>query len=224
MTPREYISHFVYNIGYEFFYYFGMLNVKRKYYMNSLFYHMKEYRKTNEISFSFINIDNIITVNDNHSGILSTTAQYSNYNNFNENKLSTKYDFIIIKNNENESILFFKDKDDDNKLNKLMDIYFNTEEKIFNNSDYSFLSYIINFNDTQYEIQLNDSCYNFGFIDNNIGHKHFIYWYIDYKYNIKLPNIDDFKYTLTIIDENANIKTDLQCENIILEKSNYIIN
>ena len=224
MTPREYISHFVYNIGYEFFYYFGILNVKRKYYMNSLFYHIKEYRKTNEISFSFINIDNIITVNDNHSGILSTTAQYSNYNNFNENKLSTKYDFIIIKNNENESILFFKDKDDDNKLNKLMDIYFNTEEKIFNNSDYSFLSYIINFNDTQYEIQLNDSCYNFGFIDNNIGHKNFIYWYIDYKYNIKLPNIDDFKYTLTIIDENANIKTDLQCENIILEKSNYIIN
>ena len=192
--------------------------------MNSLFYHIKEYRKTNEISFSFINIDNIITVNDNHSGILSTTAQYSNYNNFNENKLSTKYDFIIIKNNENESILFFKDKDDDNKLNKLMDIYFNTEEKIFNNSDYSFLSYIINFNDTQYEILLNDSCYNFGFIDNNIGHKNFIYWYIDYKYNIKLPNIDDFKYTLTIIDENANIKTDLQCENIILEKSNYIIN
>ena len=105
-----------------------------------------------------------------------------------------------------------------------MDTYFNKEETIFNKSEYSFLSYTINFNDKQYEIILNDTYYNFCIIGNNIGQKQFIYWYLDYKYHIKLPTINDFKYTITLIDENADIQENLQCKNITLEKSNYVIN
>lgn len=226
MTIKDYIYSLMYKISYECFYYFGLFNVKRKIYIKYFFDQLKEYKKLNGINLYYIKLDNVIFVDDEHNGILNTAKYYSNYNNFKDDLISNPHDFIIIKNNEKQSILYFNDNDNDNndKLNELMDTFFNKKETIFNNSEYSFLSYTINFNDKQYEIQLQDSYYDFCFIGNNIGHKYFIYWYLDYKYQLKLPTINDFKYSITLIDENADIQENLQCKNILLEKSNYIIN
>ena len=130
------------------------------------------------------------------------------------------YNLIIIKNYENKSILFLGNNDDFNELYKNLD---NKNTELFNQFNNELLSYSIQYNEKEYDIILKDNTYNFNIINNDIGNKKFLIWYLYNKYSINNINIDTFEPIIKIIDGDANFINELSCKSIILEKNNYKI-
>ena len=197
------LYNILYSIVYQLLYYWGIISKKTDNFLKSF----KNNNDDNNITCKYILINNNeITENtyDIHENI------------------TINYDFIIITNSKNESIICFKN------FEKIKNKYLIGED-IFKQSNYEFLSYYITFNEKQYEIHLNDDNYNFIQVENNIGNSTFIYWYLLDKYKLELPNINDFKknnnlWNISLIDSDANLKENITCNSIILYENNYKIN
>lgn len=197
------LYNILYSIVYQLLYYWGVISKKTDNFLKSF----KNNNDDNNITCKYISINNNeITENtyDIHENI------------------TINYDFVIITNSKNESIICFKNFEE--IKNKYL-----IGEDIFKRSNYEFLSYYITFNEKQYEINLKDHNYNFLQVENNIGNSTFIYWYLLDKYNLELPNINDFKennnlWNISLIDSDANLKDNITCNSIILYENNYKIN
>jgi hypothetical protein len=132
-----------------------------------------------------------------------------------DEKFQSEYDFQII-NHDKKNILLY---------NKNQDISEIKEKDCLN---YEFLLFCVNYKNTKYEINLKTDNYNFFILNNDIGNPLFIYWYLFSNYNsIELPNFDEFKennniWNITLIDQHANLKDNLICNSILLNKNNYI--
>ena len=194
----------LYSIMYQLLYYWGIISKKTDNFL-------KSFKNNNN------NDDNItckyIKINNNEI----TENTYD----INEN-ITINYDFVIITNSKNESIICFENFEE--IKNKYL-----TGEDIFKKSNYELLSYYVTLNEKQYEIYLKDDNYNFQIVENNIGNSVFIYWYILDKYKLNLPSINEFKennnlWNISIIDAEANLKENITCKSIILYENNYKIN
>ncbi len=91
----------------------------------------------------------------------------------------------------------------------------------FSESNIKFLSFVCNYNDNDYNIDLKTNKLNFymnkAFID-----KHFIKYYLKNILNYTEDiDINTFNYTLNLIDHNVNIHTLTADDYIILESDNY---
>ena len=196
------LYNILYSIVYQLLYYWGVISKKTDNFLKSF-----KNNNDNNITCKYILINNNeITENtyDIHKNI------------------TINYDFVIITNSKNESIICFKNFEE--IKNKYL-----IGEDIFKQSNYEFLSYYITLNEKQYEINLKDDNYNFLQVNNNIGNSTFIYWYLLDKYKLDLPSINEFKennnlWSISLIDSDANLKENIMCESIIINESNYKIN
>lgn len=197
------LYNILFSIMYQLFYYWGLISKKTDAFLKSF----KNNNDDNNI------ICKYILINDNE--ILETIHD------INEN-ISDNYDFIIISNSKNESIICFEN------FKEIKNKYLNGED-IFKHSNYEFLSYNVSLNEKQYEIYLKNDNYNFIFVENNIGNATFIYWYLLDKYKLDLPSLNKFKennnlWSISLIDSDANLKENIKCKSIILYENNYKIN
>ena len=160
----------------------------------------------NEYHFNYIYITN------------NSIKEYTTNKFINNEKLL--YNLVIIKNSENKSILFLGNNDDFNELYKNLD---NINTDLFKNFNNELLSYSIQYNNKEYDIILKDNNYNFNIVNNDIGNKIFLVWYLYYKYSINNINLDTFNPIIKIIDGDANFMNDMSCKSIILEENNYKI-
>ena len=197
------LYNILFSIMYQLLYYWGLISKKTDAFLKSF----KNNNDDNNI------ICKYILINDNE--ILETIHD------INEN-ISDNYDFIIISNSKNESIICFEN------FKEIKNKYLNGED-IFKHSNYEFLSYNVSLNEKQYEIYLKNDNYNFIFVENNIGNATFIYWYLLDKYKLDLPSLNEFKennnlWSISLIDSDANLKENIKCKSIILYENNYKIN
>tara|TARA_B100000214_G_scaffold133093_1_gene94688 strand:+ start:83 stop:655 length:573 start_codon:yes stop_codon:yes gene_type:complete len=188
---------------YQLLYYWGVISKKTDNFLKSF----KNNNDDNNITCKYILINN----ND------ITENTYDIHKN-----ITINYDFVIITNSKNESIICFEN------FEEIKNKYLNGED-IFKQSNYEFLSYYVTLNEKQYEIYLKDHNYNFLQVENNIGNSTFIYWYLLDKYKLELPNINDFKennnlWNISLIDSDADLKENITCNSIILYENNYKIN
>ena len=130
------------------------------------------------------------------------------------------YNLVIIKNSENKSILFLGNNDEFNELYKNLD---NINIDLFKNFNNELLSYSIQYNNKEYDIILKDIIHNFNIVNNDIGNKKFLIWYLYNKYSINNIDFDTFNPIIKIIDGDANFMNDISCKSIILEENNYKI-
>jgi len=130
------------------------------------------------------------------------------------------YDLVIIKNSENKSILFLGNNNEFNELYKNID---NINIDLFKRFNNELLSYSIQYNNKEYDVILKDNNYNFNIVNNDIGNKKFLIWYLYHKYGINNIELDTFEPTIKIIDGDANFFNDISCKSIILEENNYKI-
>lgn len=193
----------LYSIMYQLLYYWGLISKQTDNFLKSF----KNNNDDNNITCKYISINN--------NEIIENTYD------IHEN-ITINYDFVIIINSKNESIICFEN------FEEIKNKYLNGEN-IFKQSNYEILSYYITFKDKQYEITLKNDDYDFLQVENNIGNSTFIYWYLLDKYKLELPNINQFKennnlWNISIIDAEANLKENITCNSIILYKYNYKIN
>ena len=199
------LSGFFYNTIREFVFLFDI--IKRKY--DSLFLFIKN-----------ISSDSSLEQKNNleyHFIIINSNRTFE-FKSENLEKYTYNYDFIIVTNSKKEKLLFFDNK---NELSSLIDKYRNNEIDIFDNSSELFLSFIAKVDNKDYEIVLKNNDYNYFIVNNDIGNKKFIYWYLKSTYNIDLPCIDRFEPSFTLIDDMADIKENIICESLILSKDSY---
>ncbi len=197
------LYNILYSIVYQLLYYWGVISKKTDNFLKSF----KNNNDDNNITCKYILINN----ND------ITENTYDIHKN-----ITINYDFVIITNSKNESIICFEN------FEEIKNKYLNGED-IFKQSNYEFLSYYVTLNEKQYEIYLKDHNYNFLQVENNIGNSTFIYWYLLDKYKLELPNINDFKennnlWNISLIDSDADLKENITCNSIILYENNYKIN
>ena len=197
------LYNILYSIMYQLLYYWGVISKKTDNFLKSF----KNNNDDNNITCKYILINN----ND------ITENTYDIHKN-----ITINYDFVIITNSKNESIICFEN------FEEIKNKYLNGED-IFKQSNYEFLSYYVTLNEKQYEIYLKDHNYNFLQVENNIGNSTFIYWYLLDKYKLELPNINDFKennnlWNISLIDSDADLKENITCNSIILYENNYKIN
>ena len=191
----------LYMILYQLLYYWGLISKKTNDFL-------KSFKNNNDIvTCTYIQVENNKWREDTYDIYKSVTFDYN---------------FVIITNSKNESIICFENFEQiKNKYIAGIDI--------FKLSNYEFLSYNINLNEKQYEINLKDDNYNFLIVNNNIGNPTFIHWYLLKKYNLDLSSVDNFKknennyWSITLIDSDANIKENIICKSIILNESDYKI-
>lgn len=133
-----------------------------------------------------------------------------------DEKFQSEYDFQII-NHDKKNILVY---------NKNQNI---SEIKDTDLLNYEFLLLCVNYKNTKYEINLKTDNYNFFIRNNDIGNPLFIYWYLfNNYYSIELPNFNEFKenndiWNITLIDQHANLKNNLTCSSILLNKNDYTL-
>ena len=133
-----------------------------------------------------------------------------------DEKFQSEYDFQII-NHDKKNILVY---------NKNQNI---SEIKDTDLLNYEFLLLCVNYKNTKYEINLKTDNYNFFIRNNDIGNPLFIYWYLfNNYYSIELPNFNEFKenndiWNITLIDQYANLKNNLTCSSILLNKNDYTL-
>jgi hypothetical protein len=133
------------------------------------------------------------------------------------------FDFIIFSDYErmNES---------SNKINKVL-YYKNSNEKFINVNyticDFTFISInvnVINNNETSqlYSLKLCNDNENYYIVGNKIN-KFFVYYLLKKQYNLIFDD-KNYEYELILIDQNANIKTFSEKEEIILNEKDYSVN
>ena len=193
----------LYSIMYQLLYYWGLISKQTDNFLKSF----KNNNDDNNITCKYISINN--------NEIIENTYD------IHEN-ITINYDFVIIINSKNESIICFEN------FEEIKNKYLNCED-IFKQSNYEFLSYYVTLNEKQYEINLKDDNYNFLLVENNIANPTFIYWYLLDKYKLDLPSINEFKennnlWSISLIDSDADLKENITCKSIILYKYNYKIN
>ena len=92
------------------------------------------------------------------------------------------------------------------------------------NSNIKFLSLECNYNNTDFNIELRTSKYNF-YMNDTIIDAHFIKYYLKNILNVNYYiNDDNFTYTLNLIDHNVNCVQLSEADAIIIKKDDYIIN
>ena len=197
------LYNILFSIMYQLLYYWGLISKKTDAFIKSF----KNNNNDNNITCKYISINNNEII--------------ENIYDINENT-AVNYDFIIITNTKNESIICFEN------FEEIKNKYLNGEN-IFKQSNYEILSYYVTFNKNQYEIYLKDDNYNFQMIENNIGNPLFIYWYLLDKHKLDLPSINDFiknnnLWDISLIDSDANLKENITCNSIIMYENNYKIN
>ena len=199
------LYNILFSIMYQLLYYWGLISKKTDAFIKS--FKNNNNNNDNNITCKYISINNNEII--------------ENIYDINENT-AVNYDFIIITNTKNESIICFEN------FEEIKNKYLNGEN-IFKQSNYELLSYYVTFNKNQYEIYLKDDNYNFQMIENNIGNPLFIYWYLLYKHKLDLPSINDFiknnnLWDISLIDSDANLKENITCNSIIMYENNYKIN
>ena len=122
----------------------------------------------------------------------------------------------FIENIETFDLVILHDK----KNNKTKNHYFR-EPHHLNESTIRFISMMLIYENNTYEIELSNNTHNY-YIVGNIIDSRFLYYYLKYLLNHKLcDNINDFKYTLEILDDNVNIIVIDETHKILIHENSY---
>lgn len=98
-----------------------------------------------------------------------------------------------------------------------------TNINTYETTNYKFIALVLTHETKIYQIQLQTSEYNYYVVDNIID-KVFLQNYLFNVLNVNIEtNINNFTYSLEIMDENVNMFTLNETQSIIFKKDNYII-
>ena len=102
-------------------------------------------------------------------------------------------------------------------------VYYHDIPEIFsyNVSNIKFLALALTFNNIEYDIKLQTTEHNY-YIVNNIIDQSFLLYFMKNVLNIQVEN-SDFKYTLLLCDQNAEMKELNERDKIIIYKDSYEI-
>ena len=103
-------------------------------------------------------------------------------------------------------------------------VYYHDIPEIFsyNVSNIKFLALALTFNNIEYDIKLHTTEHNY-YIVNNIIDQSFLLYFMKNVLNLKINETSDFKYTLLLCDQNAEMKELNETDRLIIYKDSYEI-
>jgi len=87
---------------------------------------------------------------------------------------------------------------------------------------YNFIQLQLSMLDKKYKIELQNKDYNY-YVENNKLNSAFFAYYLHKHYHIELDHLEDFTYTLTIMDQNANFITLTEKDELVFGEYGYIL-